>query len=123
MQVPFVDLKRDSAQIAGEILAAVTSVIEGGRYILGPEVEAFENEYASFCETAHAVGVASGTDALLLSAMALDLGPGDQVIVHSNTFIATFDALARTGAVPVPVDPDPDYYTLSAADVAAQITG
>jgi len=122
MQVPFVDLKRDSAEIADEILAAVTSVIEGGRYILGPEVEAFESEFATFCETAHAVGVASGTDALLLSAMAIDLGPGDRVIVPANTFIATFDAISRTGATPVPVDPDPDYYTLNAADVAMAIT-
>jgi dTDP-4-amino-4,6-dideoxygalactose transaminase len=122
MQVPFVDLKSDSAEIADEIMAAVTSVIEGGRFILGPEVDAFEGEFASFCETAYAVGVASGTDALLLSAMALDLGPGDEVIVPANTFIATFDAISRSGATPVPVDPDPEYYTLNAADVEGAVT-
>lgn len=118
MRVPFVDLSRDWAGEAAEIVGAVDSVIRGARFILGPEVAAFEGEFASFCGVPHGVGVASGTDALLLSAMALDLGPGDEVIVPANTFIATFDAISRCGATPVPVDPDPEFYTLNRADVA-----
>ncbi|MHB8895199.1 MAG: DegT/DnrJ/EryC1/StrS family aminotransferase [Candidatus Geothermincolia bacterium] len=121
MRVPFVDLKRDSSDIAGEILGAVESVIDGNRYILGPEVEAFESEFAAFNEVAHATGVASGTDALLISCMAAGLEKGDRVIVPANTFIATFDAVTRSGAIPLPVDPNPEFYTLDAAAVAGAI--
>lgn len=123
MQVPFVDLKLDSADVADEILEAVTAAVRGGRYILGPEVQAFESEFASFCEVPYGVGVASGTDALLLTCMAAGLGKGDRVIVPANTFIATFDGISRSGAVPVPVDPDPDLYTLNASDVEAAVDG
>lgn len=122
MQVPFVDLNRDWAEAAGEIIEAVDSVIRGGRFILGPEVAAFEREFASFCEVPCGVGVGSGTDALLLSAMALELGHGDEVIVPANTFIATFDAISRAGATPVPVDPDPEFYTLNVSDAAGAVT-
>jgi dTDP-4-amino-4,6-dideoxygalactose transaminase len=118
MRVPFVDLKRDSAGLWERIENAVTTAVDGGAYIMGPQVAAFEEEFAAFCEVEHAVGVASGTDALLLSAMACDLVPGDRVLVPANTFIATFDAISRSGAVPVPLDPSPDYYTLDAASVA-----
>lgn len=121
MQVPFVDLRLDAAEVWEDILAAVTAAVEGGRYILGPEVQAFERDFAAFCEVPYAVGVASGTDALLLACMAAGLGAGDKVIVPANTFIATFDGVSRSGAIPVPVDPDPDLYTLDAASVEAAL--
>lgn len=123
MQVPFVDLRRDSAGVWDEVVGAVRSALDGGRYILGPEVQAFESEFARFCEVSHAVGVASGTDALLLACLAAGLGEGDRVLVPANTFIATFDAVARCGAVPVPVDPHPALYTLQAEAVEAALDG
>jgi dTDP-4-amino-4,6-dideoxygalactose transaminase len=121
MQVPFVDLKRDTADVAGQVLAAVTSVIESARFILGPEVQEFEREFARYCEVGHGIGVGNGTDALVLAGRALDLTDGCGVIVPANTFIATFDAIARNGAVPVPVDPDPDFYTIDGPAVEARM--
>lgn len=121
MQVPFVDLKRDSAEVWTDLCRAAQGVIEDGRYILGPDVGRFEAEFASFCETGFGIGVASGTDALLLSLRACGVGGGDRVLVPSNTFIATFDAVARLGAVPVPVDPHPDYYTIDAEATEARL--
>ncbi len=105
-----------------DIRAAVTRVLEGGAYILGPEVEAFERAFAAYCGAAHAVGVANGTDALRLALMALDIGPGDEVITVSHTAVATAAAILATGATSVLVDVDPVYYTIDPAMIEAAVT-
>lgn len=106
MNIPFLDLQAGYRELKPEIDDAVARVLDSGWYILGEEVESFEREYAAYCEAQHAIGVANGLDALLLALMALGVGPGDEVIVPSNTFIATWLAVSRCGATPVPVDPD-----------------
>jgi dTDP-4-amino-4,6-dideoxygalactose transaminase len=101
-----------------EIEEAVLRVLRGDSYILGPEVEALENEFAAYIGTNNAIGVASGTDALKLAIRALDLGWGDEVITVSHTAVATVSAIEAAGAVPVLVDVDPDYYTLNPIQLA-----
>ena len=93
--IPFLDLGAAYRELKPEIDAAVSRVLESGWYILGPEVEAFESEWAAYCEAKHAVGLANGLDALTLALRALDIGPGDEVIVPSNTYIATWLAVLR----------------------------
>lgn len=105
-----------------EILEAVKRVLEGGNYILGPEVAAFERAFAAYCGVDHAVGVASGTDALILALRALNIGPGDEVVTVSHTAIATVAAIIATGATPVLVDIDPSYYTLDPGCLRRAIT-
>lgn len=95
-----------------EILEAIKRVLEGGNYILGPEVEKFEKSFAAYCGADYAVGVGSGTDALILALRALDVGPGDEVITVSHTALATVAAIIASGATPVLVDIDPAYYTM-----------
>ena len=92
-----------------------------GAYILGPEVTAFEQEFAAYCQTRHAIGVASGLDALRLILLARDVGPGDEVIVPSNTFIATWLAVSQVGATPVAVEPDPVTHNVTAERIADAI--
>jgi dTDP-4-amino-4,6-dideoxygalactose transaminase len=106
-RVPFLDLSASTAELAEEIEEATTRVLRSGWYILGPEVEAFERAFAEHVGVRHCVGVGSGLDALHLALLAMDVGPGDEVIVPSNTYIATWLAVSRTGARPVPVEPDP----------------
>lgn len=96
-----------------EIFEAVKRVLEGGNYILGPEVEAFEQSFAAYCGADYAVGVNSGTDALILALRALDIGVGDEVITVSHTALATIAAIIASGATPVLVDIDPVYYTMN----------
>ena len=105
--IPFLDLRAAYFELKDEIDAAVLRVLDSGWYILGAEVEAFEAEWAAYCEARHAVGVGNGLDALILALRALGIGPGDEVIVPSNTYIATWLAVSQLGAVPVPVEPDP----------------
>ena len=105
-----------------EIDAAVARVLGSGWYILGKEVEAFETEFAAYCETRFAVGVADGTNAILLALRALEIGPGDEVITTGHTAVATAAAIENAGAVPVLVDVDPASYTLAPEHVAAAIT-
>jgi dTDP-4-amino-4,6-dideoxygalactose transaminase len=105
-----------------DIRAAVARVLEGGNYILGPEVESFERAFAAYCETTHAIGVANGTDALRLALMALDIGADDEVITVSHTAVATAAAILATGATPVFVDIDPVYYCIDPARIEAAIT-
>jgi dTDP-4-amino-4,6-dideoxygalactose transaminase len=100
----------------------VTRVLEGGVYILGPEVEAFERAFADECGVAHAIGVANGTDALHLALMALDIGLGDEVITVSHTAVATAAAILAAGATPVLVDIDPVYYTIDPALIEAAVS-
>ncbi|MGC9418245.1 MAG: DegT/DnrJ/EryC1/StrS family aminotransferase [Rhodovulum sp.] len=120
--IPFLDLGAAYRELKPEIDAAVSRVLESGWYILGPEVEAFEAEWAAYCGAAHAVGVANGLDALTLALRALEIGPGDEVIVPSNTYIATWLAVSAVGARPVPVEPDPATYNIDPNLIAAAIT-
>ena len=120
--IPFLDLGAAYREIKPEIDSAVQRVLDSGWYILGPEVDAFEVEWAEYCGAAHAVGLANGLDALILALRALDIGPGDEVIVPSNTYIATWLAVSAVGARPVPVEPDPATYNINPARIAAAIT-
>ncbi len=103
------------------LLAAVTRVLDGGRYILGTEVDAFEGEFAAYIGVPHGVGVASGTDALVLALRTLDVGPGDAVVTVAHTAVATVAAIELTGATPIVVDIDPLRYTLDPQRLADQL--
>ncbi|MBL0227546.1 DegT/DnrJ/EryC1/StrS family aminotransferase [Thermomonas sp.] len=103
--IPFLDLRAGYDELRPEIDAAISRVLDSGMYILGEEVAAFEREYAAYCGCKHAIGVANGLDALHLALRAMDVGPGDEVIVPSNTYIATWLAVSQCGATPVPVEP------------------
>ncbi len=120
--IPFLDLRAQYLELKDQIDAAVARVLDSGWYVLGPEVEAFEAEWADYCEAKHAVGVANGLDALSLALRALDIGPGDEVIVPSNTYIATWLAISGVGATPVPVEPDPATYNIDPARIQSAIT-
>ncbi|MEM8976752.1 MAG: DegT/DnrJ/EryC1/StrS family aminotransferase [Pseudomonadota bacterium] len=119
--IPFLDLGAAYRELKSEIDEAVGRVLNSGWYILGPEVEAFEKEWAAYCESDYSVGVANGLDALTLALRALDIGAGDEVIVPSNTYIATWLAVTAVGAIPVPVEPDPKTYNLNSVRIAAAI--
>ena len=120
--IPFLDLKAPHVELRPEIDAAIARVLDSGWYILGPEVEAFEAEFAGYCHADHAIGLANGLDALHLALRAMDVGPGDEVIVPSNTYIATWLAVSQCGAVPVPVEPDPATHNIDPARIEAAIT-
>lgn len=117
--VPYVDLAAQHAPLLDDLLAAAQRVIAGGQFILGDEVAGFEQEFAALCGTAQAVGVNSGTDALLLALRALGIGPGDEVICPPNSFVATAGAIALCGARPVYADVGDDYNLDPAAAEAA----
>ncbi len=122
MNVPFLDLRATYLELKSEIDAGVSRVLSSGYYIHGPEVEAFETEFAQYCGVQHCIGVANGLDALILSLRALEIGPRDEVIVPSNTYIATWLAVSAVGAVPVPVEPDPATHNIDASKLAAAVT-
>jgi dTDP-4-amino-4,6-dideoxygalactose transaminase len=122
MKVPFLDLKAQYQSISGEIEAALRQVLENAAFSGGPFVARFEDEFARFCRSQYAVGVGSGTEALWLSLLALDIGEGDEVITVPNTFIATAEAISLTGATPVFVDVDEQSYTMDAALLEKAIT-
>lgn len=122
MTVPFLDLARTHDTIRAELDAAWHRVLDRSCYILGEEVEAFETEFADYCGADHAIGVANGLDALHLILRAHDIGPGDEVLVPSNTFIATWLAVSQVGATPVAVEPDPATYNMDPALAARAIT-
>lgn len=122
MKIPFLNLGAAYRELKPEIDAAVARVLHSGWYILGPEVEAFEAEWAEYCEAKHAVGLANGLDALILALHALDVGLGDEVIVPSNTYIATWLAVSAVGATPVPVEPDPVTHNIDPTRIAQAIT-
>ncbi len=112
MPVPLLDLKAQYATIRDEVRAAVDAVLDSQRFILGPEMEALEREVAAYTGVAHGVAVSSGTDALLLALMALDLGPGDEVLTTPYSFFATASVVHRVGATPIFADIDPATYNL-----------
>jgi dTDP-4-amino-4,6-dideoxygalactose transaminase len=122
MKIPFLDLGASYRELKTEIDAAIQCVLDSGWYILGPQVEAFEAEWAEYCGAAHAVGLANGLDALILALRALDIGPGDEVIVPSNTYIATWLAVSAVGAKPVPVEPDPKTFNIDPARIEVALT-
>ena len=123
MSFPFLDLKPLHSSLRGEIDAAIARVIDSSNFICGPELESFETEWASYCGCEHAVGVSNGLDALILILKALGIGPGDEVIIPANTFIATALAVDAAGATPVLVDVDPSTFNMSAELVEKKITG
>ena len=120
--VPFLDLEAQYAEIKNEVNAAVIKVIESCQFVLGDEVKAFENDFAAYCQTDHCVALNSGTSALHLALLALDIGPGDEVITVSSTFIATVAAIRYVGATPVFVDVDENSWTMDANLIEAAIT-
>ncbi len=122
MQIPMVDLKIQYHQLQAEIDEAVKAVLDSAYFILGPQGTAFEQEIANYLGVKHAIGVASGTDALHLALRAAGLGPGDEVITSPFTFIATAEAIAYVGATPVFVDIDPKTFNIDVAQVAAAVT-
>jgi dTDP-4-amino-4,6-dideoxygalactose transaminase len=120
--ISFLDLRLSYEELRSEIDEAVARVFNSGWYIGGVELESFEAEYANYCEAKHAVGVANGLDALHLALLAMGVGPGDEVIVPSNTYIATWLAVSQCGAIPVPVEPDGRTYNIDPARIEAAIT-
>ncbi|GAC1537601.1 MAG: DegT/DnrJ/EryC1/StrS family aminotransferase [Polyangiales bacterium] len=121
MKVPFVDLTRANQPIEAELEAAFRRVMRSGRFVLGEEVEAFEAECARYLGVKHAVGVSSGTDALIVALMALGVGAGDEVICPAYSFVATAEAIVRVGATPVFVDVEPDTLLLDLAAAARHL--
>lgn len=119
--IPFLDLKASNALYREQLLRACERVIDSGWYVLGREVQAFEQAFAEYCGVKHAIGVSNGLDALHLILRAMDIGTGDEVIVPSNTYIATWLAVTQAGATPVPVEPD-DSYNLDPSRIEAAIT-
>ncbi|MEO3693129.1 DegT/DnrJ/EryC1/StrS family aminotransferase [Roseateles paludis] len=122
MLIPFLDLKRLNATYDDGIRAGIDRVLASGWYILGAEVDAFEREFAAYCGVRHCIGVADGLDALALILRAMGIGPGDEVLVPSNTFIATWLAVSSVGAQPVPVEPRPGTHNLDPDRLEAAIT-
>jgi dTDP-4-amino-4,6-dideoxygalactose transaminase len=122
MAVPLFDTATPLLGLRPEIDAAIAGVLDSGRFILGPEVTAFEAEFAAYCGARHAVGVANGTDALTIALRALGVGPGDEVVVPSFTFYASAEAIPPTGARPVFCDVDPDTYCVTADTVRAALS-
>jgi dTDP-4-amino-4,6-dideoxygalactose transaminase len=122
MNVPYLDVRAAYLELQAELDAAYHRVMDSGWYILGEEVEAFEAEFAAYCGVKHCIGVGNGLEALQLILRAMDIGPGDEVIVPANTYIATWLAVSYVGAVPVPVEPDPESYNLDPVRIEAAVT-
>jgi dTDP-3-amino-3,4,6-trideoxy-alpha-D-glucose transaminase len=122
MAVPLFDTSTPLHGLRAELHAAIERVLDSERYILGPEVSAFEQEFAAYCGAEHAVGVANGTDAITIALRAMGVGPGDEVVVPSFTFYASAEAIPPTGATPVFCDIDPDTYCINAETVRAILT-
>jgi dTDP-3-amino-3,4,6-trideoxy-alpha-D-glucose transaminase len=122
MAVNLFDTRTPLEPLADEIKAAIERVLASGRYILGPEVSAFEREFADYCGAAHGVGVANGTDAITIALRAMGVGPGDEVVVPSFSFYASAEAIPPTGATPVFCDIDPDTYCVTPETVRAALT-
>src|SRR3954454_22300522 len=122
MPVPLFDTKTPLLPLRGEFDEAIAGVVDGAQFILGPNVSAFEHEFAAYCGAAHSVGVANGTDAITLALKALGVGPGDDVVVPSFTFYASAEAIPHTGARPDFCDVDPETFCVTADTVRAALT-
>jgi dTDP-4-amino-4,6-dideoxygalactose transaminase len=122
VKVPFLDLARAYAELAEELDEAWQSVARAGWYVMGPELEAFEQEFAAYCGAAYCVGVANGLDALHLILRAMEIGAGDEVIVPSNTYIATWLAVTHAGARPVPVEPEERSFNIDPRRIEAALS-
>ncbi len=120
--VPFLDVRATYLDLKDEMDSALAEVLESGTYILGPAVEAFEDDFASYLGAKHCVGLNSGLDALHMALLAAGAGPGDEVLVPANTYIATWLAISYVGAVPVPVEPDVRTYNIDPGRIEAAIT-
>ncbi len=122
MKIPFLDLRAQTAQVETEVMAGIQTLLERGDFVLGKGVAQFETSFATYCECDHAIGVASGFDALKLILRAMDIGPGDEVITVSHTFIATALAISSVGATPVLVEVDSGTYTMDPQTIEAALT-
>jgi dTDP-3-amino-3,4,6-trideoxy-alpha-D-glucose transaminase len=122
MAVPLFDTSSPLAPLREELRAAIERVLESERFVLGPELSAFEHEFAAHCGTEHALGVANGTEAITIALRAIGVGEGDEVVVPSFTFYASVEAIVPTGATPVFCDVDPETYCLNADTVRAALT-
>src|SRR3989440_4593355 len=122
MQVPLVDLQAQYRTIKQDVLSAIEETLESMQLFLGPQTQAFERDFATYCDCRYGVGVATGTDALALALRACDIGDGDEVITVANTFIATVEAIALVGATPVFVDIDPETYTMDWQQLGSVLT-
>src|SRR5512133_3526976 len=120
--VPLLDLQAQYRPLRAEILAAIERVCDSQRFIMGPEIAALESEMAAMLGIPHAIAVSSGTDALLLALMALDIKAGDEVVTPTYSFFATAGAIVRLGARPILVDIDPTTFNIDAAQAIAAIT-
>ena len=121
-RVPLVDLSPSSGAIRDQVLSSVSDILESGAFTNGPAVAEFERAFAGYCDTTHCVGVANGLDALRLALQALEVGPGDEVLVPAMTFIATWEAVSQVGAIPVPVDVSPFDYCLDVEAASAAVS-
>jgi dTDP-4-amino-4,6-dideoxygalactose transaminase len=121
-RIPFLDLKAVYRELKPELDEAVARVLDSGWFLLGKELDAFESEYAAYAQAGHCVGVGNGLEALVLALKALGVGPGDEVIVPANTYIATWLAVSYVGAVPVPVEPVPGIWNIDPERIEAAIT-
>src|SRR5437016_13331172 len=122
MQIPLVDLQAQYRTIKQEVISAIEETLESMQLFLGPHTQAFERDFATYCDCHYGVGVATGTDALALALRACDIGDGDEVITVANTFIATVEAIALVGATPVFVDIDPETYTMDWTQLSRVLT-
>src|SRR5438046_2119138 len=122
MNVPFLDLNAQYRELQEQLDAAYRRVAASGRFILGPEVEQFESEFAAYCGAKHCVGAGNGLDALHMILRSVDIGPGDEVIVPGNTYIATWLAVSYAGATPIPVEPDERTYNIDPGRIEAAVT-
>ena len=122
VRVPFLDLAGPHSELGERLSVATTRVVASNNFVLGPEVARFESEWAEYCGVEHAIGVGNGLDALHLILRALDIGPGDEVIVPANTFIATWLAVTMCGAVPISVEPDRETFNLDVGRVDNSVT-
>lgn len=122
MEIPFVDLKAQEAEVREEVEAGWRSVLDRTAFVLGDEVRIFEEAFAAFSGVDHCIGVANGTDALELALRSVDVGPGDEVLVPANTFIASALAISRVGATPVLVDCDPDTYLIDVDQASSRVS-
>ena len=121
-EVQFLDLSAATSELNADIQNAVKRVIDSGSYILGKEVEQFEQNWASFCDADYCIGVGNGLDALVLGLRALNIGPGDEVIVPAHTFVATWLAIDFVGATPIPIDANYDTLNIDVSAISKVIT-